>query len=288
MQVGSVTVVASPARRGLAVLLAERAESPLTWPGLGRRRPPPFTLVLADDSASMARLTRGRAPGWGAGVAFPGARAVILRADLPDLERTLRHELAHLVLHDAVRGRLPLWFEEGYAVYGAGEFDRSDALALNLAVVAGRVPSLQELDAMLRGSATSADLAYALAASALEEIARRPAPGGLTPLLDRLAAGEDFRAALLGATGLDEDRFEETWRLGLRRRYNLLTWIVTGGMWAILALSLGALAWERRRRDAPRREALNVGWEVAPEPPEGGGEASGTPTVPVDQRPPTE
>ncbi len=288
MQVGSVTVIAPPARRGLAVALAERAEAPLTWPGLGRRRPPPFTLMLADDSLAMARLTRGRAPGWGAGVAFPGARAVILRADLPDLEQTLRHELGHLVLRDVVRGRLPLWFEEGYAVYGAGEFGRSDALALNLAVAAGRVPSLQELDAMLRGSATSADLAYALAASALEEIARRPAPGGLGPLLERLGAGEDFDAALLGATGLTEDRFEEAWRLGLRRRYNLITWVVTGGMWAILALSLGLLAWERRRRDRPRREALNVGWELPPEPPAADGDGTGTPPVPVDQRPPRE
>ena len=83
-------------------------------------------------------------------------------------------------------------------------------------------------------------------------------------------------------------RFEAAWRLGLRKRYNLLTWLVTGGMWAILALSLGALAWERRRRDRPRREALNVGWVVPPEPPAEGGEVPGTPPVPVDQRPPTE
>ena len=273
-----MTVVAAPAHRGMAVMLAERADRPLEWPGLRRRTPPPFTLVLADDSSTLARLTRGRAPGWGAGVAFPGARTILLRADLPQLEQTLRHELGHLVLRDSIRGRLPLWFEEGYASLGSGEFDRSDALALNLAVAAGRVPTLRELDAMLRGSAVSADLAYGLAASAVDELARRPPPGGLAPLLRRLAENQPFGDALLASTGQSEDQFEVAWQAGLRRRYNLLTWLVTGGLWAILACSLGILWWERRRRDRPRREALNVGWELPPEDPPEPGE--------VDQRPP--
>lgn len=262
----------------MAMMLAERSERPLEWPGLGRRAPPPFTLVLADDSAALARLTRGRAPGWGAGVALPGARTILLRADLPRLEQTLRHELGHLVLRDSIRGRLPLWFEEGYASLGSGEFDRSDALALNLAVAAGRVPTLRELDAMLRGSAVSADLAYGLAASAVDELARRPAPGGLAPLLRRLAEDEPFAAALLASTGQSEEQFEAAWWASLRRRYNLVTWLVTGGLWAIMAFSLGILWWERRRRDRPRREALNIGWELPPEDPPEPGE--------VDPQPP--
>lgn len=280
-----MTVVAAPAQRGLAIGLAERAERALEWPGLGRRTPPPFTLVVAADSVKMARLTRGRAPGWGAGVAFPRARAIFLRADLPRIDQTLRHEIGHLVLRDTVRGPLPLWFEEGYASYGAGEFDRADALALNLAVAAGRIPGLRELDGMLRGSATSADLAYALAASAVIEIARRPPPGGLAPLLGRLAAGDEFGAALLASTGMSEDRFEEAWQAGLKRRYNLLSWLVTGGMWAILALSLGVLAWDRRRRDRPRRVALDEGWRI-PEDSAGDGAPEAPGARPVDPGPP--
>ncbi len=158
----------------MAIALAERAERPLLWPGLGRRSPPPFLLILAEDSAALARLTRGRAPGWGAGVALPAARTILLRADLPDLEQTLRHELGHLILREAVRTRLPLWFDEGYAAWASGEVGRFQVLELNLAVAAGRIPRLDELDRMLRGSAQSADLAYALAASAVAEIARRP------------------------------------------------------------------------------------------------------------------
>lgn len=286
-----MTVIAPPEREALGVALAERAERPLVWPGLGRQAPPPFTLMIVDDSATLARLTRGRAPGWGAGVALPGARTILLRADLPDIDQTLRHEIGHLVLRAAVRGRIPLWFEEGYAGWGSGEFSRIASLELNLAVAAGQLPSFEELDRMLRGSANSANLAYALAASAVAEIARRPPPGGLDPLLHRLREGEEFGAALEASTGLSLDRFEETWQGSLRHRYSLLTWLVAGGMWSLLAFGLGGLLWYRRRRDRPRRAALDQGW-VIPEdvltPPAPVEAAAPDPAPPVDRETPSQ
>ncbi len=260
-----MTVVAPPSRQALGIALAERADRTIDWPGLGRRPLPPFTLVLVEDSATLARLTRGRAPGWGAAVAFPGARTIMLRADLPDLDQTLRHEIGHLMLRGAVRVRVPLWFDEGYAAWASGEFTRLASLDLNLAVAAGRIPTFEELDRMLRGSATSAGLAYALAASAVAEIARRPEPGGIEPLLRRLQGGEEFGAALEASTGLRPDRFEESWQTALRHRYSLLTWLVAGGMWSLIAFSLGGLLWYRRRRDRPRRAALDQGWIILPE-----------------------
>lgn len=281
-----MTVVAPPGRQPLGIALAERAERAVEWPGLGRRTPPPFVLVLVSDSQSLARVTRGRAPGWGAGVAFPAARTIILRADLPDIDQTLRHELAHLVLRTTVRGRLPLWFDEGYAAWGSGEFTRLASLELNLAVASGKLPTLEELNRMLRGSAVSADLAYALAASAVLEIVHRPPPGGLAPLLERLERGEDFETALTEATGLSLDRFEETWQLSLRRRYSLLTWLVAGGMWSLVALSLGGLLWYRRRRDVPRRAALDQGWIVEPDPIIPDSEAPAAEGPPVDREAP--
>jgi hypothetical protein len=284
VQVGRVTVVAPPERQSLAIALAEQAERPVDWPGLGRRVPPPFLLVLAEDSATLARLTRGNAPGWGAGVALPDARTILLRADLPDLELTLRHELGHLVLRNSVRSRLPLWFDEGYAAWASGEVERFQVLELNLAVAAGRVPGLGELDRMLRGSATAADLAYALAASAVSEIARRPPPGGLGPLIARLEAGEPFPQALEAATGLAPDRFEDAWRLALRRRYSLITWLVAGGMWTLVAAGLGLLVWHRRERDRVRRLALDVGWEIPDEVVPASEETGGGGSAPVDRR----
>ncbi len=249
----------------MAIGLAEIADRPGEWPGLGARDLGELRLVITADSQAFRDFTRGRLPGWGAGAAFPGGRTIVLRADAGDVAGTLRHELAHLALHQAVRGRVPLWFDEGYATMASGQWDLFDRLAINLAVARGATPELRALDAELRASQVSADAAYALAATAVMELARRNPTGTLEPLFRRLEAGERFDDAVVATTGLTLDRFDEAWRKSVRTRFGLVTWAVGSGLWVALAI-LVAVAYEaRRRRDVPRRLALDVGWEVPPE-----------------------
>jgi len=268
VQVGRVTVVAWPAQRAVAQALAHAADRPAEWPGLGVRDPGPLRLIVVPDGRTLDSLTSGRAPTWGAAIALPGARTILLRADQDDLLRTLRHELAHLALHEAVPVRVPLWFDEGYAAWAAGEWERFGGLELNLAVVRGAIPSLTELDGALRGSASTADAAYALAASAVTELARRNPTGTLAPLLERLERGEDFETAVLATTGLTLGRFEESWRRALRHRYTLGQWLIAGGGWAVVGLVVLWLVHRRSRADRVRRAALDVGWVVEPDAPE--------------------
>ncbi|HEU4569690.1 MAG TPA: hypothetical protein VFS07_03880 [Gemmatimonadales bacterium] len=272
-QVGEVRVVAAERELDRAVGLAELADRPAEWPGLGRVAPGPFRLVLVRDSAALDRVTHGRAPGWGAGVAFPGARTIILRADLPDLQATLRHEVAHLVLRARLRSRVPLWFDEGYAALAAGEWGRLAEWQIHLGVAFGGVPTLGDLDGQLRASAFQADRAYALAAGAVSALAARIPGGDLRPLLDRLAAGEDFDGAVRRTTGRSVPRFESEWREATRREYRGALWLVAGGWWLLGAIVV-VVAWGlRRRRERPRRAALDVGWEMPQnEPIDPGGE----------------
>lgn len=276
VRVGQVTAVAWPPQLKLATDLARRAGQPADWPGLGSRDPGPLRLIIVPDGHNLDSLSSGRAPPWSAGVAVPGARTIVLRADLGDLHVTLRHELAHLALHEAVPGRVPLWFDEGYASWAAGEWNRLGTLELNLAVVRGAVPDFRSLDGALRSSATSADAAYALAVSAVAELARRNPTGSLTPLIRQLMEGRDFGAAVLATTGLPLDRLELEWQRTVKRRYSLVTWLLAGGGWGMFALAVWVLVRLRRRADRPRREALNEGWDIAPEP---------TGTVELDRTP---
>lgn len=261
--------MAWPAQLALARELAAAAGKSAEWPGLGRRDPGPLRLIIVPDGRVLDSLTRGQAPTWGAAVAVPGARTILLRADQGDLARTLRHELAHLALHEAVTVRVPLWFDEGYAAWAAAEWERLGGLELNLAVVRGRIPSLTELDGALRGSESTADAAYALATAAVTELARRNPTGTLAPLLTRLEAGEDFDAAVLATTGLPVGRFEQEWQRTLKRRYTLGNWLIAGGGWVLVAILLVWLRARRRRADRERRAALDIGWDVGPETEEG-------------------
>lgn len=265
MRVGGVTAIAPPSRLDLATALADAADRPLSWPGLGNRSVGPIRLVILADQRALAAATRGRLPPWGAGAAFPAGRTIVLRADLPDLLGTLRHELAHLVLHQAVRTRVPLWFDEGYASVASGEWDLSERLELHLSVALGGVPLLRDLDGELRGSEPAADRAYGLAASAVLGLARHTPGGTLGPLLTQLGAGVPFDSAVHLTTGRTLDQFEYEWRKETRRSYGGVAWAAGFGLWLILTLAV-VVGWSwRRRLEAPRRAALDVGWPAPPD-----------------------
>ena len=224
---------------------------------------------------------RSRAPAWGAGFAIPDSRTILIRADKGNPRQTLRHELAHLALHHAVRVRVPLWFDEGYASIAAGEWGRLVTLQLNFVVAWGAIPDFYQLDRELRGGEWTAQTAYALSASAVALIAVRHPERSLEPFLARLVAGERFETALLASTGSTLGRFEVEWQRDVRRRYGVLTWLMAGGMWAVIAGGFLLAAWLRRRRDRPRRAALDVGWVVEEEEEE---PSPGPP--PLDRSPP--
>jgi hypothetical protein len=222
-------------------------------------------LLVVRDGRVLDSLTGGRAPEWGAAIAIPEDRTIALRADGPELPRILRHELAHLALHQSVRVAVPRWFDEGYASWAAGEWDRLGLLDLNLAVARGAVPDLVGLDNALQGPQGTAEAAYGLATSAVIELARRNPTGTLEPLMERLIQGEPFEHAVLATTGLTVDRFDEAWHQSLRRRYGLGTWLLAGGGWLLVATIVLGLVHFRRRADRERRAALDVGWVVDPE-----------------------
>ncbi len=245
--------------------MAEAASPPHDWIGLGRLDLGRLLLIVARDRVDFARWSQGRTPAWGAGATFYGSRVVIIRLDAGDPYQTLRHELAHVALHQMVKVRVPLWFDEGYAVVAAQEYGRFAALRLNLAVATGKVPELRVLDGALRGSADDAETAYALAGSAVAELAHRCRNGDLHGLMSLLEQGVSFDDAVASATGYTIDRFEDVWTRSVRQHYNWFVWLATGGTWLIITLLLVWAAASRKRREAPRRAALNEGWTLPPE-----------------------
>lgn len=260
-----MSLVVEPARVGIGLALAEAADRPTTWPGLGNRDPDALRLFVVDGSDAFQASAPGQVPAWGAGLALPGIRTLVVRVDaVGDPFQTLRHELAHLAVRDAIKVRLPLWFDEGYAVVAASELGRMRALELNLALAGGRVPTLRELDRELRAGPVSASQAYALAGTAVQHLARRHPEGTLDALMSRLESGTSFADAVLASTGLTLGQFELAWQRDTKRRYGLLVWLVAGGGWLVAGLLLALGVMLRRRRDRPRRLALDVGWELPP------------------------
>ena len=265
---GRVTAVFWGDDAGIAALAAEYADQAGPWPGIAAPPERPIRLILTRDGARFDSLTRGRLPEWGAGAAFPASNSILVRVggDPRAVQRVLRHELAHLALHEKVR-RVPRWFDEGYAARAAGEWSASDAVAVNWAVLLGRRPTLRELDRQLQSaSASEATSAYAFSTTAVLLLERIGGERGLAPLLTTLESTVDFDRALRATHQLTFGQFEERWHKELRSRYG---WMLLAGsltlFWAVAALILVSL-WSRRRlRDDERRLALDEGWELPEE-----------------------
>ena len=258
---GRFTVVAHPGDRALAATLLQRSLATDTFPGLPRPRAR-VVIAIAADAADFRRLVGPAVPEWGAAVAFPASQRIVIQgrhasggAGAPLV--VLRHELAHLALHEALGDRPPRWFDEGYAGWAAGEWSREDVLATNLALLWRGMPSLELLDGWFAGGSMRAQAAYALAFRAVAELDALDPARGLTLLFANWREGESLDRAVRSAYGITLPQFEERWQKRTRFRYGLLALFgdFTLAALAFLVLLL-PLYLMRRRRDRRRMEAL--------------------------------
>ena len=173
--------------------------------------------------------------------------------------RVLRHELAHLALHEFLGPRAPRWFDEGYASFAAGEWDREQVLATNVALAWRGVPTLATLDSGFYAGSSQADASYALAHRAVAELSALDRDGGLTLLLRYWKEEGDFERALRRAYGLTQGQFEQRFRDRTRRRYGGLALATDATIAAlVMVFVIGPFYFMPRRRDKARLEAMLV------------------------------
>src|SRR4051794_8386300 len=172
---GRFTVVCFPIDEKLATSLLARAVGADSFPGLPR--PTQRVLIaIAPDQRRFREWAGPGAPEWGAALAFPDSRRIVMQgrnagAEAGDPLDVLRHELAHLALHEYLGDLAPRWFDEGYASYAARELVRNEVLATNFALALRGMPTFDELDDRFTEGAASAQAAYALAYRAVDDIA---------------------------------------------------------------------------------------------------------------------
>ena len=258
---GRFTVVAAPADEPLARSMIAAALRNDSFPGLPRPRAP-VRIDIAPDTRTFREWLGAGVPEWGSAFAFPAEQRIVMQgsragSDAGDPIRVLRHELAHLALHE-VMGDLPdRWFDEGYASYAAGEWSRDQVVATNLALALRGMPSLLALDSGFYMGAQRANAAYALAYRAVAELAEIDQTRGLTLFFSYWRESRSFEVALRQAFGLTTAAFEKRWRDRTRRRYGGVALFADAAVGAAVLLFLvGPFIVLRRRRDRMRMEAL--------------------------------
>jgi hypothetical protein len=255
------TVVAYPKDEQLAKSLLAAAVRNDTFPGLPRPKQR-VVIAIAPDRQRFREMIGPNAPEWGAAVAFPESSRVVMQgrsagSKAGDPIEVLRHELAHLALHEAMGDLPPRWFDEGYASYAANEVARDAILGANLALLFRGMPSLDSLDAGFRGGSLRAEGSYALAYRAVVELAAQDRERGLTLFFPYWKETRQFDAAVRRAYGITQVQFESIWQSRTRRRYGGLALFADLSVAAVMMLFFVMPFYViRRRRDRLRMAAL--------------------------------
>ncbi|PYP76367.1 MAG: hypothetical protein DMD35_18850 [Gemmatimonadetes bacterium] len=257
LDAGRFTAVYFPQDERLARALTTGAARTDSFPWLPRPRER-VLIAIAPDVRRFRQWAGPGAPEWGVALAFPETRRVIIQgreagSEAGDPLETLRHELAHLALHERLGNRPPRWFDEGYASVAAREWRRDDVLATNVALALRGAPTFDQLEASFAGGATAAQSAYALSYRAVAEMASLDPDRGLTLLFRYWESGKSLDAAVRQAFGLTLSGFEREFQSRVRRRYGALAlfadltlvFLVTG--LALLPFFVARSARDRRR-----------------------------------------
>lgn len=274
---GNVVVYHWPGGEAFARDVATAAAAALALPALPPgvlAFPPPVRIFLPPDEQRFDSLTGGRAPEWGAGVAFVDSSIIVLpgyssrtRGAVHDLGPVLRHELAHIGLHRYLgHAQVPRWFSEGYATWAAGQLDADAAWLLRLAFLTRRAPPLDSLALDWPVLTTDARVAYLLSASAVGFLAETGGEAGLEMLLARWRESGSFDDALRATYTMTIGQLEEYWGRSVRRRYGwLLFFAQTAVIWVVITILVLILFVIRRRRDRARLARLEAA-EIPDEP----------------------
>ncbi len=261
-------MVCYPSENTLARSLLDFAVRTDSCPGLPTPRER-VLIAIAPDRQRFRDWAGPGAPEWGSALSFPESHRVVMQgsragSDAGDPRETLRHELAHLALHEYLDDLPPRWFDEGYASFAAREWSRNDVLATNFALALRGTPSFDELETEFQGPTTGVQSAYALAYQAVLDLDALGGPRGLALFFDDWKRTGRMDTAMRATFGITLGEFEHRWQSNTRRRYGGLALfgdLALAGL--VLLLVILPLYLVRRQRDRRRMAALRAADEAA-------------------------
>lgn len=270
---GSVRVVHVARQRALAREVLAAALDSFPYPGLGRRAAPDSTTIVLAPSPAAFREATGGFPEWAGGVAIPALRTIVLptypsrQVRQEEASVLLRHEIAHLLLAQAVPEPVPRWFTEGYAEVASGGWDVEGAWQLRVAFLVGGVPPLDSLALEWPAGAERARFAYLLSATAVDHLRRTRGERGMALLFRSWRETGSLDRAMRATFGITLGQFETEWARDVKRRYGWLLALSNLALIWFIATVLVLAAWiPRRRRNRRKLAAMDAEERMLPPP----------------------
>jgi len=260
----TLAVEGPPALAAVKARLEAYDSRPLTdiVRAVGLEQPgPPIRVVLATDdsewSAPVASWVAGYAIGRESLVVLFPSRSPTYPQD--SLEDVLRHEVAHVLIDRAAGGYpVPRWFHEGLAVVAERPMGMEDRARLASELLFGRRSTLEELNLLFAQSQGTQSRAYSVSAAVVRDLIQVHGPTAPATILQHVAQGEPFAAALTRVTRRTVPGLErEFWD----RQRTWTTWVPILGSSTVLWVAIIGLAALARRRRRARAAEIRRRWE---------------------------
>ncbi len=174
-----------------------------------------FRYATAEDMQAASYRSKDEPTGIITLGEVPFVDTALVSADYEPVD-VLRHELAHIVTRQAVKGPfsdMPAWLDEGTAVYAQSRLLSGGEAALEQAIRSNSVLSVRSMtSSSLTGSASNVSLFYAEAGAVVSFLVDTQGEEKFAQLFAALKEGTTIDKALQAVYGFDQDGLENAWR----------------------------------------------------------------------------
>jgi hypothetical protein len=198
----------------------------------------------------------GEIPSWSAAVAYPSLNLIIIQSPRAtkrkgiDLRKILKHEFTHIALGRAFsrREKIPLWLNEGLAMYESREWDFSRVSTITRAVLTDSLIPLSEITLWFPFEADKAELAYSESFYLISFLISQYGKESFHRFLKEYSGGKGLKDVLREVYGIKWEEFEKKWRNYLKVRFSWFPIVTsTTTLWFLVAIVF-ILAYVKKKR----------------------------------------
>ena len=188
----------------------------------------------------------GVVPSWSAAVAYPSLNLIIIQSPRAikgkgmDLPKIFKHELTHIIIGKAFRKReaIPLWLNEGLAMYESREWDFSRVSTIMRAVLTDSLIPLSEITRRFPLEAKEAELAYSQSFYLISFLISQYGKEGFHRFIKEYSGGKGLQDVLKEVYGIQWEELEEEWKKYLKVRFSWLPIVTsTTTLWFLVTIT---------------------------------------------------
>jgi hypothetical protein len=201
----------------------------------------PVYIILPGSDTEYLDLTESNIPEWSGGIAYTALNRIILKPgdyfDPDQYSETLLHEITHIYLAEMVGvNRLPLWINEGLAMYMSKKrMSWQESILVGNSLAAGHIYQLTEIDSLLTFPYIKAKVAYLEAYLAIEYLIKQLGEQKIQRFIMDFKQIESIDQVFLKNAGYDFYDFEIDFYKDIKKQYR---WMILLQFENLLWLSL--------------------------------------------------